>query len=83
MKCLRVTKLVKEIKFEGVWDDLEAKNVSKDNHSQNIWDWPWFSCEIAHYRKGLVPVFGEFVASTEEMLILTGGLGTRLSFYGV
>ena len=83
MKCLRVTKLVKEIKFEGVWDDLEAKNVSKDNHSQNIWDWPWFSCEIAHYWKSLISVLEEFVASTKKMLILTGGLGTRMSFYGV
>ena len=26
MKGLRVTKIVKEIKFEGVWDELEAEN---------------------------------------------------------
>ena len=26
MKGLRVTKIVKEIKFEGVWDELESKN---------------------------------------------------------
>ena len=25
MKDLRVTKIVKEIKFEGVWGDLESK----------------------------------------------------------
>ena len=29
MKGLRVTKIVKEIKFEGVWDELEAKNCSQ------------------------------------------------------
>ena len=36
MKGLRVTKIAKEIKFEGVWGELEAKNISRDNHSQNI-----------------------------------------------
>ena len=37
MKDLRVAKIVKEIKFEGVWGELEAKkNVSGDNHSKNI-----------------------------------------------
>ena len=35
-KDLRVTKNVKEIKFEGVWGQLESKKVSKDNNSQNI-----------------------------------------------
>ena len=29
MKGLRVTKIVKEIKFEGVWDELESKNGFK------------------------------------------------------
>ena len=33
---LRVTKIVKEIKFEEVWGELEAKNISRDNHSRNI-----------------------------------------------
>ena len=37
VKGLIVTKIVKEIKFEGVWDKLKGKkNVSKDNHPQNI-----------------------------------------------
>ena len=36
---LRVAKIVTEIKCDGVWGALEAKkNVSRDNHSQNIWD---------------------------------------------
>ena len=25
-QCVRVNKIVKETKFEGVWDDLESKN---------------------------------------------------------
>ena len=36
VKDLRVTKNVKEIKFEGVWVELEAKKVSRDNNTQNI-----------------------------------------------
>ena len=36
VKDLRVTKNVKEIKFEGVWGELESKKVSRDNDSQNI-----------------------------------------------
>ena len=35
-KGLGVTKIVKEIKFEGFRGDSEEKNVSTDNHSQNI-----------------------------------------------
>ena len=36
MKGLRATKIVKEIKFEGVWGALESKKVSRKNNSQNI-----------------------------------------------
>ena len=37
VKDLRVTtKKVKEIKFEGVWGELESKKGSRDNNSQNI-----------------------------------------------
>ena len=38
VKDLRVTKNVKEIKFEGVWGELESEKVSRDNESKNIWD---------------------------------------------
>ena len=34
MKGLKVTKIVKETKFEEVWGKLEAKNVSRDSHSK-------------------------------------------------
>ena len=36
MKDLQVTKNVEEIKFEGVCGELEAKNDSRDNNSQNV-----------------------------------------------
>ena len=36
MKDLRVTKIVKEIKFERVWGESEGRNICRDNHSQNV-----------------------------------------------
>ena len=30
---LKVTKIVKEIKFEGVWDELESKESFRGNNS--------------------------------------------------
>ena len=36
MKGRGVTKSVKAIKFEGVWHELELKNVSRDNSSENV-----------------------------------------------
>ena len=36
VKGLRVTKNIKEIRFEGVWRKLESKKVPRDNNPQNI-----------------------------------------------
>ena len=36
VKDFRDTKNVEEIKFEGVWAELEARKVSRDNNLQNI-----------------------------------------------
>ena len=38
MKGFRVSKIIKEINFGGIWDKLEAKNVPRDKDPQNIWD---------------------------------------------
>ena len=38
VKDLRVTKNLKEIKFEGVLGELEKKIVSRHNNLQNIWE---------------------------------------------
>ena len=38
VKVLRVKKIVKQIKFEGVLGLMKEETVSKENHSQNIWD---------------------------------------------
>ena len=37
----------------------------------------------AHCGKGLIAIFRDFFASINEIFILAGGLGTRLSFYEV
>ena len=36
VKDLRVTKIVKQNKFEGDWVKLVAKTVPRENHGQNI-----------------------------------------------
>ena len=36
VKDFRVSKNVPEIKFEGVWGELDSRKVSRDNNSQNI-----------------------------------------------
>ena len=49
----------------------------------DIWDWLLFSCWVAYYGESLISVFQGFYASIGGILIFGGGLGARLSFYGV
>ena len=85
MKGLKVTKIAKEIKFEGVWGMFGGKRVSRVSHSQDIWGWLWFSCGGVgvHCGKGFISFFQGFFGSINKILILLGGLDTRLSFYEV
>ena len=53
------------------------------NQSQNIWDQPKFSREIAHYGKKLIAIFRRFFAIIKKNFIFAGRLGTNLSFYEV
>ena len=39
LEALKLPKLSKKIKFEGIWVELEAINISKHNHLQNILDY--------------------------------------------
>ena len=50
------------------------------NHSQNILDKLWFSCETTHYGKCSMFIFQEIFASADEIFILGGGLSTRQQF---
>ena len=38
MKGLRVTKIVKEVKFEGVWGELESKKRFTETMIQKIFE---------------------------------------------
>ena len=62
-----------------LWNSLDL--FSKASISQKILKLWKFSCQIAHYGKGLIAVFRGFFASINKFFILTGRLGTRLSFY--
>ena len=86
MKGLRVNKIVKEIKFEGVWGELESRgSLQAQSVSRYLGLALVFSCGAARSgggAGGLISVQG-FFASVNEMFILAGGLRARLSFYGV
>ena len=83
MKGFRVTKMVKEIKFEGVWGRVRSKKCFQRQpftiYLRLTLVFMWNSI----VGNGLISVFQEFFASIKKMLILAGRLGTRLSFYGV
>ena len=83
MKGLRVTKIVKEIKFEGIWDNLESKKCFQSQSFTKYLRLTLFSSEIANYLKSLMSNFQELFASINKTFILAEGLGTRLSFYEV
>ena len=82
MKGLRVTKIVKETKFEVVWGKLEPKIIFPETkYSQNM-----FSCFHVKERttvKVKFLFFKSFFFSVNKIFILAGGLGTRLLFYEV
>ena len=83
MKGLGVTKIVKEIKFEGVWGELESRRgFQAQSVSRYLGLTLVFSCGIAHSGGGLISV-QECFASVNKMFILVRGLGVRLSLYEV
>ena len=86
MKDLRVIKIVKEIKFEEVWDKLESKTGFQ---RQSVTKYlrlilVFVSCEMVHYGKSLIYFFQDFFARTAllalnmsiQRLILLPGFGT-------
>ena len=84
MKVLKVTKIVKKIKFEGVWDKLESKKgLQRQSVTKYLRLTLKFSCEIAHYWKSFIAIFRDFFASINKISILAGEMSTRLSFYEV
>ena len=96
MKDLRVSKIVKEIKFKGVWGDLKAKNCFQKWSFTGymrltlvfVWDGQlasYISVGMAQWEGGLIYVFQGFVANISGIWVLEGGggLAAGLSFCGV
>ena len=64
MKGPRVTKIIKEIKFEGVWGNSESK---KGFQRQSL---------TKYLRLAVVSIFHEILASINKILILVRRLDT-------
>ena len=47
-----------------------------------MYDYLWFTYEIAHNWKALIPIFQECSLSISKTFTFTRRLGTQLSFYG-
>ena len=78
MKGLRVTNIIREIKFEGGWGRLEAKDCFQRQPYKKYLRQTLAFCELSHYGKGSISIFEEFSATTDKIFILGGRLGTRL-----
>ena len=72
VKGFRVTKIVKEIKSEGVWGKLKAKNSFYRQPFTKYLRLTQIPCEIALYGKSLISVFQEVFASINKVFILAG-----------
>ena len=62
------------------WGDAAVDGESGSDASGNAICGPH---ALLSGRKGLISVFQEFFVSINKAFILTGGLGTKLLFYGV
>ena len=83
VKGLRVMKIVKEIKFEGFWDELESK---KDFQRQLVTKYLRLHLVFTSYstlREKFNCYFRTFFASINTIFIFTGILSTNLSLYEV
>ena len=83
MNGLRVSKILKEIKFYGVWDELEAKKYFQRQPFIKYLRLTLVSMRNRALGKSLISVLQRFFASIDKIFILAGRLGTRLSFYEV
>ena len=79
MKELKVTKCLKTVTIEGIWNELESKKSFRDNNSQNVCEQLEVSSDIAHNGKGLISVFAEFFASINKNFPLKERVVTWLS----
>ena len=83
MKGLRVTK-IEEIKFEGVWVELEAKHCFQRQSFTEYLKLTLVFIRNSVLREKFHFCFSRvFVSISVQIFILAGRLGTGLLFYGV
>ena len=59
--------------IKNMWKSIIS--ISNATTTGNVWD------KMVHYEKSLVSLFQTFFASIDNILVLGGKLGTRLTFY--
>ena len=67
MKGLRVIDIFKEIKFEGVWGELESKKCFQRQSFTKYLTLTLVSCEILHHGNSLISVFQELFVSINKI----------------
>ena len=82
-KALELPILSENLSLKGYVVDWNEKIISRDNHSQNIWDQLLLSCEIRHCEKSLISFSQQYLASINKIFTLARRLGIKLSFYKV
>ena len=79
MKGLRVTNIVKEIPFGGIWGELFSKVAFQRQSVTKYLRLTRALPETAHCEESLICIFQQFFARIEKVLISTGTLHTRVS----
>ena len=82
-KSFTVTKIVKEIKFEGIWGKLEAKKCFQRQSCPKYLRVPLVFMWNSALREKFSFCFLGVFASTSKVFILAAKLSTRLLFYDV
>ena len=83
VKDLRVTKIVEEIKFEGVCDKLERYKCFHRKSFTKYLRLILVSVSNSALQEKSNLCFSSFLLVLIKLFILAGRLGNRLSFYGV
>ena len=81
MKGVRITKIVKEIKFEGVSGELESKGGFKRQSVTKYLKLTLVFMGMAHYGRGFIAIFWTIFASIDKIFVFGARLVTGLSFY--
>ena len=74
-KSLKVTIIVKQIKFEGGIEQVRSKKLFPDKIMDKIFE---TNSEIAYYGKSSFSIFEEVFAGIDKIFILRRRLGSML-----